>query len=97
MESKAVHDAQEKGKDAVKEKCDNPEAQTLENALKQDFDDELDMEGSEISELRADLLKSFEDADKKDENKTLSILKVLQRVRMSEPLLLETKIGKVIK
>jgi hypothetical protein len=55
------------------------------------------MEGSEISELRADLLKSFEDADKKDENKTLSILKILQRVRMSEPLLLETKIGKVIK
>ena len=54
------------------------------------------MSAEELKGYKADLIKSFEDFDNKDEHKTLKILKLLQRVKMSEPLLLETKIGKEI-
>ena len=69
----------------------------LENAIKRDIDNEIIMSAEELKEHKDDLIKSFEDYDSKDEHKCLSILKILQRVRMSEPLLLETKIGKAIR
>ena len=79
----------------------NPEAsaggvtadKSLESTLKHE---ELDMSAEELNGLKSDLLKSFDDFATKDEHNTIKILKILQKVKMSEALLNDTKIGKVL-
>lgn len=64
----------QKGLDAI---GNGHESQTLEQAIKKDFDNEIDISVEELNEYKDDLIKSFSDQEKKDEAKTLSILKYL--------------------
>lgn len=81
----------------------NPEKEVY--ASKKDVADKEESEGDEeerpvsaeeLIELKDDLIKAFDNPKDKDEHKTLSILKILQKTQITVPLLRQTMIGKTL-